>query len=513
MTTSAKELLDLDATAQADLVRRGEVSASELTEASIDAIERLDTQLDAILHKAFDQAMAAAQQPIDPQTPFCGVPMVFKDYEQPVRGLPFSFAALPFLRHNPWIGDEDGNFAADLRKAGLVFLGRANCSLGAFLPTHDIDAHVMPRNPWNPDFSTSGSSSGSATAVAARLVPIAHGGDGGGSIRMPASFCGVVGMKPTRGRVSVGSDRSEVFHFGSAWSHEFVISRSVRDTAGVLAATQGWRLGDSLPVVNVSPVSSRSQKGGQSLRIGVSTNAFSANIETDGQCAAGAEHAARVLEGLGHAVDVVSPPRHDLGAEEWDYGPPMGTHFTQIARLLDKVGKIVGRPVTEADVGPQMWACAEMGRSTSLLQILEFSEALQRKIVAFDTWWQTAGIDVLVTPTVAVPPPPITEYLPPPHGTFEIPDDNPFVGLSHNATQSAYTAIYNWTGQPAISLPLATSQGGLPIGVQLAAARMHDDMLLQLAFDLEEAVPWGQRRPAVCASNSGREVNHSDRNA
>lgn len=496
------DVLDLDATGQAELVRTGEVSPVELTKASIDAIERTNGQLDAILHKAYEQALAAAEQPIDPAAPFAGVPMVFKDYEQPVAGLPFSFAALPFLRHSPWIGDEDGNFAADLRKSGLVFLGRANCSLAAFFPTHDIDAHVMPRNPWDTGFSTAGSSSGSAAAVAARLVPIGHGGDGGGSIRLPASFCGVVGMKPTRGRVSVGPDRTEVFHWGSAWSHEFVMTRSVRDTAGVLAATQGWRPGDSLPLVDVPPVPARSEMRARPLRIGLTTTPFNGVVETDPEIEAATEQVARVLEGLGHKVEIVTPPAHDLGGEEWQYGPPLGPHFTQVARLLDKVAKIVGRPITEADVGPQLWAAAEFGRTATLLQQLEFSEAIQRHTVAFDTWWQTAGIDVLLTPTVPILPPPITDYLPPPHGTFVIPDDNPLAGIAINGVCIGFTQIFNWTGQPAISLPLAMSASGLPIGVQLAAARMRDDVLLQLSYDLEQAMPWDLRRPAVCATPS-----------
>lgn len=494
------ELLDLDATAQADLVRQGEVSPTELVKASIEAIDRINGQLDAILHPAFDQALTTAQEVNGSEAPFAGVSMVFKDYEQPVAGIPFSFATLPFLRDEPWVGDQDGNFAADLRAAGLVFLGRATSSLGAIFPTHDIDAHVMPRNPWNRDYSTAGSSSGSAAAVGARLVPIAHGGDGGGSIRLPASFCGVVGMKPTRGRVSVGPDRSEVFHFGSAWSHEFVMTRSVRDTAGVLAATEGWRLGDSMPVLDIPPVPQRADMPAAPLRIGVTTTPFNNATETDPECAAATEDVASVLEGMGHAVEVVTPPSHDLADEEWEYGPPTGPHFTQVARLLDKVAMRIGRSVTEADVGPQLWACAEFGRTTGFLGILEFAEVVQRHVVTFDRWWEDSGLDVLVTPSVPVLPPPIADYLPPPHGTFEFDPENPLAAFAGIGPLIGFLQIFNWTGQPAISLPLATSTNGLPIGVQLASARMRDDVLLRLAYDLEEAMPWADRRPAVCAT-------------
>jgi amidase len=240
--------------------------------------------------------------------------------------------------------------------------------------------------------------------------------------------------------------------------------------------------------------------GSRPLRIGLTTDTFSAHLETDRECAGAAEQAAQVLVDLGHTVEVVAPPRYDLGAEEWEYGPPSGSHFTQVARLLDKAAKAVGRPITEADVGPQLWAAAEYGRTVPLIQQLEFSEALQRHTLAFDLWWADSGIDVLVTPTVPVLPPPITDYLPPPHGTFEIPADNPLIGIAGNGPLIGFTQLYNWTGQPAISLPLAESERGLPIGVQLAAARMRDDVLLRLAYDLEQALPWDERRPAVCAS-------------
>jgi amidase len=500
-TPVGKELLDLDATGQADLVRRGEVTPLELLETTIDAVARIDGRLQTILHPAYEQARAAAALPVDKDAPFCGVPMVFKDYEQPVAGIPFSFASLPFLKNDPWIGDEDGNFAASMRKAGTTFLGRSNCSLGAFFTSHDIDAHVMPRNPWNRDYSTAGSSSGSAAAVAARIVAIGHGGDGGGSIRLPASFCGVVGLKPTRGRVSVGPDRTEVFHFGSAWSHEFAMTRTVRDTANLLAAAQGWRFGDGMPLVDIPAVPAREDLGTRPLRIGLCTTVFNGATETDAECAAAAEEAVRVLEGLGHSVEVVAPPTHNLGEEPWEYGSPDGPHFTQVARLLDKVAKIVGRPITEADVGPQLWAAAEYGRTVPFIKLLEFSEVLQRHTVAFDAWWDASGLDVLVTPTVAVLPPSIDRYLPVPHGTFVFDPENPMGGLADNAQHIGFTQIYNWTGQPAISLPLAESASGLPIGVQLAAARMRDDVLLRLSYDLEEALPWAGRRPAVCASS------------
>jgi amidase len=487
------DVLDLDATGQADLVRRGEISAAELAQTSIDAIERLDPQLDILLHRSFDLALEAARD-VDLNAPFCGVPMLLKDIEIQAKGMPFSHGTMPFLRKNPIICDHDSNLAADFRKAGLLLLGRANCSLQAYFGTHDIEAHVMPRNPWNPDYSTAGSSSGSAAAVASRVVAIAHGGDGGGSIRLPASLNGVVGMKPTRGRVSVGPDRTEVFSFGAAWSHEFAMTRSVRDTATLLKAVEGWRPGDSFMVEGPG----RPVRQGP-LRIGLSTEGFSDFTDVDPEMVARAEDAAKLLQSLGHEVEVVTAPRYSFDGVEWDYGMPGSPHYALVARIIDSMAKHIGREVTPEDVGPQMWAGVELGRSYTARQMLEFYEFMQQHITRWDRWWVESGIDVLLSPTVAVQTPPISDFLPPPHGTFVIPEDNPFIGAAVVPPMIAFTQIFNWTGQPCISLPLYESANGLPLGMHLAAGRQDDEQLLQLAFQLEEALPWKDRRPAVCA--------------
>ena len=488
------ELLDLDATGQADLVRRGEISAAELAQASIDAIERLDPQLDILLHRSYDLALAAAAD-VDLSAPFCGVPMLLKDIEIHAKGMPFSHGTMPFLRKNPVICDHDSNLAADFRKAGLLLLGRSNCSLQAFFGTHDVEAHVMPKNPWNPDYSTAGSSSGSAAAVAARVVAIGHGGDGGGSIRLPASINGVVGMKPTRGRVSVGPDRTEVFSFGAAWSHEFAMTRSVRDTATLLGAVDGWRPGDSFDV----GTGGRPVRSGP-LRIGLSTETFSEFTDVDPEMVSAAEQAAKLLESLGHEVELVTDaPRYEFAGHEWDYGQPGSPHFAGVARIIDKMAKHLGREVTAEDVGPQMWAGVELGRSYHARQMLEFSEFLQNHVTTWDRWWVGKGLDVLVTPTVAVATPPITDYLPPPLGTYLVDEEHPFGNGPGVAPMIAYTQVFNWTGQPAISLPLYESANGLPLGIHFAASRQDDEQLLQLAFQLEEALPWAGRRPAVCA--------------
>lgn len=490
------ELLDLDATGQADLVRKGEVSAKELVQASIDAIERLDPELDIMLHRAFELALENAEGPIDLNAPFCGVPMVVKDIEIHVKGLPFSHGTIPFLRKDPIICDHDSNLAADFRAAGLQFLGRSNCTLQAFFPTHDIEAHTMPRNPWNRDYSTSGSSSGSPASVAARVVAIGHGGDGGGSIRLPASVNGIVGLKPTRGRVSVGPDRTEIFSIGSAWSHEFAMTRTVRDTDTLLKAVEGWRAGDPF---RLETPRKPSKKG--PLRIGFSTDHFSEmGCPTDPGNALAGEQAAKLLESLGHEVELVKVPKYGFGHFEWLYeGGPGSPHYAGVAYLLDKISKERGIELTEEHVGPQMFAGLQLGRSYSAGQMLDFASALQTHTTHFDNWWAQTGIDVMLTPTVPIPTPPIDVYLPPPHGSYIFDPQNPLGGTLHNTNMIGFTQVFNWTGQPAISLPLYEGENGMPLGIHLAAARQDDEMLIDLAYQLEEALPWADRRPAHCA--------------
>lgn len=493
------DLLDLDATGQADLVRKGELSATDLVNASMQAIEALNPQLDAVLTPTFEYALDQAAN-VDLDAPFAGVPTLFKDYSCEVADYPYSFGSLPLFRDNPYKPAEDSNLAAAFRRAGFSFMGRSTTPLGGIIfASHDTDMHRMPRNPWNPDYFTGGSSSGSSSAVAARLVPLAHGNDGGGSIRLPASLCGLVGLKPTRGRVSMGPARTELTSTGASWASEFAVTRTVRDTANLLSAVQGWGPGDSIYVGELAPIPARDALVGRPLRIGFTTTPFFFGAESHEECNRAAEEAARVLEGLGHTIEVVEPPQYNLGEVEWDYVMPTAPAFTVLARYMDNIAKIIGREVTPEDLGPQLWPLIEMGRLGTGRGTIEFGEVLLKIITKWDRWWVNSGIDVMLTPTVGAQTAPMRDYEPAPRGQFVVDTENPAAATAGIIPFIAFTQMFNWSGQPAITLPTFVGENNLPIGVQVAGARLREDHLIQVGYELEAALPWADRRPAVCA--------------
>lgn len=493
------DLLDHDATGQAELVRSGQVSATDLVNASIQAIESLNPQLDAVLTPTFDYALEQAQN-VDLDAPFAGVPTLFKDYSCEVADYPYSFGALPMFKEHPYKPAEDSNLAAKFRQAGFSFMGRSNTPLGGIIfASHDTDMHRMPRNPWNPDYFTGGSSSGSSSAVAARLVPLAHGNDGGGSIRLPASLCGLVGLKPTRARVSMGPARTELTSTGASWASEFAVTRTVRDTANLLTAVQGWGPGDSFSVGDLAPIAPREELVGKKLRIGFTTTPFFFGAESHDECNRAAEEAARVLEGHGHTIEVVTPPQYNLGEVTWDYGMPTAPAFNVLARYMDNIAKIIGREVTAEDLGPQLWPLIEMGRLGTGRGTIEFGEILQRIVTKWDRWWVESGIDVMLTPTVGAQTAHMRDYEPAPRGQFAVDESNPTGGTASIIPFIAFTQMFNWSGQPAITLPTFVGENDLPIGVQLAGDRLREDQLIGIGYELEEALPWADRRPVVCA--------------
>ncbi len=498
----ATDLARLDATAQADLVREGQVTPTELVEASIESVERLDPQLGAVFTRTFEHALDHAAT-VSPDAPFPGVPILVKDIALELTGYPYGHGGLRLMRDRGHVSDRTTYLAAGLRGAGFAFLGRSTTALqGVELGVSDLALHTMPRNPWNTDYATGGSSSGSAAAVAAGLVPLAHGNDGGGSLRMPAAICGLVTLKPTRGRVSTGPLIGATNSVGHAWIEEFVLTRTVRDTAAVLPLVSGRRPGDPFaPTPTLRPTGS-----GARLRIGITTAPFMEIpwLETDPACVRAATETATLLSELGHTVVPVDPPRYDMAGHDWRYGMS-GPAPTMVARDLDAVADIIGRPLTPDDVGPVLWWLAEQGRSFTALQALEFAEFVHATCVTVDRWWDEENLDLLLTPTLAQRTPPITEYLPPPSGTYAVSLDDPTsIGLAMLALFPlvGFTQLYNWTGQPAVSLPLSVDDDGLPVGIQLAARRLREDHLLDVAAELETARPWAGRLPAVHAATA-----------
>ena len=484
----ADEVARLDAHDQAALVRAGQLTPRQLIDAAIARIERLNPRLGAVILPAFDRARQAADalatDPAAAQRPFAGVPTLMKDLGGNEAGTPHHMG-MAFLKTAGWAETEDSHIAAQLRRAGFISLGRTNTPELGLTPTTEPAAYGATHNPWNLDFSAGGSSGGAAAAVAAGLVPVAHASDGGGSIRIPAAHCGLVGLKPTRGRNSFGPSTGE--RWGGC-ATQLVVSRSVRDTAAVLDATAGAMPGD--PYVAPPPARPYVADVGAApgrLRIGFTSTSPRTDITVDPDCTAAAEQTARLLRDLGHDVEPAYPT--GLGDPE-----ALRTFVTivssSVARALDAAGEKVGRPAGPSDVEPLTWALAEIGQGCSAARYLAAVEFMHRFGREMAAWW-TGGFDLLLTPTTAQPPPRL--------GALASPPDAPLEGFLRAAPYGAFTAVFNMTGQPAISLPLHWTADGLPVGVQLVAAFGREDLLVRVAAQLEQARPWKDRRPPTFA--------------
>jgi amidase len=472
----------LDATAQAELVRTGRASALELVDDAIARVEKLDPELNAVIHPRFDKARAEARGAL-PDGPFRGVPLLVKDLLAGIEGDPHH-EGMRFLRDAGYRADHTDALAQRYLDAGFVCIGRTNAPELGIVPTTEPEAYGPTRNPWDTRRTTGGSSGGSAAAVASGMVAVAHANDGGGSIRIPASCCGLVGLKPSRGRTSLMPDFSVI---DDLLIVELCVSKTVRDTAGVLDVLQGAAAGDTVRAP--APDRSYRQEVGASpgkLRVGLLTHNPLDTGEIHPDCVAAARDAAKLLESLGHRVEETFPPAL--------VDPALVGHFTTLwaSTLVYNLRyweRKVGREITEADVEPLTWSLAELGRSITAPDYVDAQHAaleLGRRVEE----WYASGFDLLLTPTLGEPPVEI--------GTFSTPDE-PLLGFLRAATFVPYTPLANMTGEPAISLPLSWNADNLPIGIQLMGAYGREDVLLRVAAQLEQARPWADRLPPVHA--------------
>jgi amidase len=472
------DLTLLDATAQAELVRRGEVSPAELVEAAIGRIETVNPRLDAVVRTRFGEARAEAAGKL-PDGPFRGVPILFKDLGCTVAGEVTAFGVGP-MRQLAW--PVTSYLAASFRAAGFIPLGRTNVPEMGTTVTTEPRSFPAARNPWDPGRSTGGSSGGSAAAVASGMVAVAHASDGGGSIRIPASECGMVGLKPTRGRVSQGPMVGEGWAGGTI---DGVLTRTVRDAAGILDVISTRQPGEPYYAPPLRrPLRKEVGADPGPLRIGVLDRPGGEGYLDDPECRAAVAGAAKLLEKLGHHVEESAPAAM--------FEPAFARHFnTIIAADTEATFRafemLLGRPISEDEIEPRNAAYRRAGAAMNAMTYLQSRAWIGMWVRRMAQWLD--GHDLLVTPTLGAPPPEL--------GWFTA--AGPEAEGQRIASFIPYTAQFNMTGQPAVSLPLHWTPGGLPVGVQLVAGYGREDVLVQVASQLEQAAPWAGRHPQVHA--------------
>lgn len=478
------ELTELDAVGQAELVRRGDITPLELIDAAIARIERTDPQVNAVIHPLFERARDGARGRL-PDGPFRGVPFLFKDLDAPLAGAPFH-CGMQALKKRGYVATENAYYADKILAAGFVPVGKTNTPELGLTVTTEPQAYGPSRNPWNTDHSTGGSSGGSGAAVAARMVPAAHASDGGGSIRIPASECGLVGLKPSRGRVSLGPQ------YGEYWSGlvaNHVVSVSVRDTAHILDCVAGAMPGDPYAApAQERPYRDEVGASPGKLRIGTWAAFPGGAGELHPECARAVLDAGDLLRDLGHEVADAHPETLDRVGDHADGFTRIVSSWVDSA--LMEWSATLGIELGEDDVEPATWGLAAGGRTLTAGQYVDTMKWLGRFQREVGEWW--TRYDILVTPTIAVPPPRIGWL----SGEGEA---DPAAVVARILSLIPYTPAYNLTGQPAVSLPLHWSAEGLPVGVQMVGAFGREDLLIRLASQLESARPWAERRPPVCA--------------
>jgi amidase len=469
-----EELGWLDGVAQAELVRGGEVGAVELVEAAIARVEREDERLGFLVAPMFEAAIEAARIPAA-GGPLAGVPFLLKDHLATCAGVPHTSGSR-FPRD--YVASRDSELVRRYKRAGLIPIGTSATCEFALLSTAESVRYGPCRNPWDLGRTTGGSSGGSGAAVAAGCVPIAHANDSGGSIRIPASCCGLFGLKPTRARNSLGPEFGDLA--GGLWA-EHVLTRSVRDSAAVLDATAGEVAGDPYCApAAVGRFLAAVDRDPEPLSIAFSV-ASPSGAPVDRDCLIAVEDAAALCEALGHRVEEASPPLDGEAMEDaFAVLISAGT-----AHFLTWWEAQVRRSPRRDELEPFTWEMIESGRGRSAVDLLVAQQTLQsgaRRIAEFHR-----NFDLTLTPTLAAPPVPL--------GYFD-PGERPAGGvLDLDARFAAFTWVANATGQPACSVPLYIGSGGLPIGVHFTASSGREDLLLQLSAQLERVRPWRARRP------------------
>lgn len=472
----------MDATDQAALVAKGEVTPAELLDAALERIDRLDPDLHALTFRWFDDARAVAAGPDLPAGPFRGVPFLLKDLHAHMAGRPLSNGNAALAAEAP-PSPRSTTLVERFEAAGLVIAGRTNSPELGSLPTTEPVAWGPTRNPWDPTRTPGGSSGGAGAAVASGMVPVAHASDGGGSIRIPASCCGLFGLKPTRARNPMGPDAGEGWG-GASVGH--AVTRSVRDSAALLDVTAGPDVGD--PYWAPPPAGPFLDEVGRPpgrLRIALATASWN-GASVDPECAAAATAAARLCESLGHHVEEARPD-FDRDALAQATRLIIGAN---VRAALEAGARARGRPLEAGDVERVTWEFAAVGGAHTAADYARSIGVVHRTGRAVGRFFTRH--DIILSPTMCQPPFPL--------GVLDMSSADTDAYLAAVLASIGFTALFNSSGNPAMSVPLAWSRGGLPLGVQFAAPFGGEALLFRLGGQLEAARPWAARRPANLAT-------------
>jgi amidase len=496
--TGFSDYAQYDGLGLAELVRKKEVKPGELVEEAISRIEKLNPQLNAVIHKMYDLAQKAAEGNL-PDGPFKGVPFLLKDLMAVYAGVPMRSGS---RFHQGYVPDHDGELVKRFKAAGLVVVGKTNTPEYGLTPVTEPELFGPTNNPWDLSRTSGGSSGGSAAAVAARMVPLAHGNDGGGSIRIPASCCGLFGLKPTRGRTPLGPDLGEAWQ-GMAIDH--VLTRSVRDSAAMLDAIAGPDVG--APYYAPPPARPYLAEVGADpgqLRIAFTAEPFMGHSVHE-DCRQGLAATVKLCQALGHEVVEAAPP-----VEGQVFARAFLTMVCGELRAdIEEAEALFGRKATFKDFEAATWAAGLLG---SQITAAEFSRAvrlLQRSARQIGAFFE--DYDVLLTPTLASPPVATGALQPQGFEAFGLKllgrlNAGSLLNLLGGVNASVetvfdfipYTPVFNVTGQPAMSAPLYWNGEGLPIGMQFVGRYAGEATLFRLAGQLEQAQPWFDRQPPVC---------------
>jgi amidase len=489
------ELIGYDAIALAELVQTGEINPVELVEITIQRIEALNPTLNAVIHKMYDQARQTAEKwsaelraGQATGATFAGVPFLLKDLLAEYRDAPFNEGSRAV---KGYLSKLDSELVKRQKVGGLIIVGKTNTPEFGCLPTSDISIYGPTVNPWNPSLTPGGSSGGSAAAVAAGIVPMAHGNDGGGSIRIPASCCGLFGLKPTRARNPLGPLFGDL---GSGLVSEHALTRTVRDSAALLDLTSGTDLGDPY----YAPPKERSyleevNRDVAGLKIGFLISipeGWSKETQVHPDCERAVKDAAQLCESLGHIVEEVTPDQLSHPNILQIYGLVWSC---LVGHIIAYWQRELGREIGQADLDPLNWDDYQAGLNITGADYLFTVEEIQRFSRKIARWHHDGGYDLLLSPTMRIPPTKL--------GAFESTPEDPMKWLEVTLSFNAFTRIQNLTGQPAMSVPLFWNEDNVPIGVQFAARFGDEATLFRLAAQLERARPWADRKPPIHCSH------------